>query len=83
MRKKQRFTIGPELRVEMNREIQPEIPYYQFLSDYTFGAKSANIGELKEKDIIRIAAKRADELRKRGYPESWIKRDLEKLVESF
>jgi hypothetical protein len=36
---------------------------------------------LSEKDLIRIAARRTEELRSRGYPEEWIKNDLEKLME--
>ncbi len=39
--------------------------------------------EFTSKDIIRLTSKRIEELRLRGFPEAWIERDIEKLVEGL
>lgn len=39
--------------------------------------------DLSEKDFIKILARRAEELKSRGYPGEWIRKDLEKLMEGM
>jgi hypothetical protein len=42
-----------------------------------------NSSQLSVPDKIKLVAKRIEELRKRGYPEEWIQRDLERLTEGL
>ena len=39
--------------------------------------------ELNGRDVVKICARRMQELRDRHYPEDWIKRDLEKIMEDL
>jgi RNA processing factor Prp31 len=39
--------------------------------------------ELKGRDVVKICARRMKELQNRHYPDEWIKKELEKIVEGL
>lgn len=41
------------------------------------------ISDFDTKEKMRLIARRHEELRLRGYPDEWIQRDLEKLIEGL
>jgi hypothetical protein len=48
-----------------------------------YGSIKFKTQEISAEDIIRILAARTEHLKARGYPQEWIERDLEKLVEGI
>lgn len=53
---------------------------FKFYDKTMFSASDIPIPEI---DILRAILKRAAELKARHYPEAWIERDLQKLVEGL
>jgi hypothetical protein len=78
--------IGPELTMQANRAIEPspkfiaEIWSKKMLSKFLSTLWDDQNPENREDDLLVIALKRAAELNLRGYPQSWIEKDLERLL---
>lgn len=78
-KKRGKFKISPERIVEANREMEA---FSEMESYANLCAESAS-DEPAMKHFARAIVRRRKELERRGYPEEWIEKDLERLVEGI
>jgi hypothetical protein len=81
MRRRPRLKIGPGLTVEANREMKflETRPFFKFSERMGF----TQVNDLSSSNSIKIVGKHIEELKGRGYPEAWIERDIQNLVEGL